>query len=267
MKGKRSTEQQILDILGQLEAGTAVSDLMRLHGVAMTTIYRWKTKYGGLSRDNTRKFRQLEDENRRLKKLVADLSLDHATLKEVPLAKVVAPGTTSQAQTPLKKQMVSVLQGAFEISERRACRALGFSSTTQRRNSPKRVKDLVLIERLRVLASERSRFGYRRLHLLLKRDGLAVNHKRVYRVYRAEGLAVRQKVRRRLAAVARPATRRCPCSAARQACGHARPPDQPSVAGSRWCSSPAARPASWCDSTAPPPTAACRPSGRSGLGS
>ena len=95
--------------------------------------------------------------------------------------------------------MVSILQGAFEISERRACRALGFSRTTQRRNSPKRVKDLVLIERLRFLASERPRFGYRRLHLLLKRDGLAINHKRVYRVYRAEGLAVRQKVRRRLA--------------------------------------------------------------------
>ncbi len=112
---------------------------------------------------------------------------------------MVGPGTTSQAQTPIKKQMVSVLQGAFEVSERRACRALGFSRTTQRRSSPKRVKDLVLIERLRFLASERPRFGYRRLHLLLKRDGLAINHKRVYRVYRAEGLAVRQKVRRRLA--------------------------------------------------------------------
>ena len=112
---------------------------------------------------------------------------------------MVAPGTTSQAQTPLKKQMIAVLQGAFNTSERRACRALGFSRTTQRRNSPKRVKDLVLIERLRFLASERPRFGYRRLHLLLKRDGLEINHKRVYRVYRAEGLAVRQKVRRRLA--------------------------------------------------------------------
>ena len=83
MKGKRYTEQQILDILGQLEAGTAISDLSRLHGVAMTTIYRWKARYGGMSKDETRKFRQLEDENRRLKKLVADLSLDNAMLKEV----------------------------------------------------------------------------------------------------------------------------------------------------------------------------------------
>lgn len=109
------------------------------------------------------------------------------------------PGTLSQAQTPLKHQMVGLLQGSFDVSERRACRVLGFSRTTQRRKSPKRVKDLVLIERLRTLASERPRFGYRRLYLLLRRDGLKINHKRVYRVYRAEGLAVRQKARRKLA--------------------------------------------------------------------
>ncbi|WP_194165258.1 transposase [Deinococcus terrestris] len=83
MLGKRYTEQQILDILGQLEARTPISDLTRLHAVAMTTIYRWKAKYGGMTKDETRKFRQLEAENQRLKKLVADLSLDNATLKEV----------------------------------------------------------------------------------------------------------------------------------------------------------------------------------------
>ena len=87
MKGKRYTEQQILDILGQLEAGTAISDLSRLHGVAMTTIYRWNARYGGMSKEETRTFRQLEDEHRRLKKLVADLSLDNAMLKEVALKK------------------------------------------------------------------------------------------------------------------------------------------------------------------------------------
>ncbi|MFC6617212.1 IS3 family transposase [Deinococcus radiophilus] len=76
--------------------------------------------------------------------------------------------------------------------------ALGFSRTTYRRKSPERVKDLVLVERLRALARERPRFGYRRLHLMLGREGLNVNHKRVYRIYRAEGLAVRKKERRKL---------------------------------------------------------------------
>lgn len=83
MKGKRYTEQQILDILGQLDAGTPISDLTRLHGVASATIYRWKAKYGGMTKEETRKFRQLEVENQRLKKLVADLSLDNVMLKEV----------------------------------------------------------------------------------------------------------------------------------------------------------------------------------------
>ena len=83
MKRKRYTEQQILEILGQLGPGTPISDLTRLHGIAMTTIYLWKARYGGMTKEETGKFRQLEAENQRLKKLVADLSLDNATLKEV----------------------------------------------------------------------------------------------------------------------------------------------------------------------------------------
>ena len=110
---------------------------------------------------------------------------------------MVGPGTTSQARTPLKKQIAIFLKDTFAVSERRVCRVLGFSRTTYRK-SPERVKDLVLVERLRALARERPRFGYRRLHLMLGREGLNVNHKRVYRIYRAEGLAVRKKERRKL---------------------------------------------------------------------
>ena len=83
----------------------------------MTTIYRWKARYGGMTKDETRKFRQLEAENQRLKKLVADLSLDNAMLKEVPLAKVVTPGTSSQAQTPLKKQRVAMLHHSLSAHD------------------------------------------------------------------------------------------------------------------------------------------------------
>ncbi|AFD27378.1 transposase [Deinococcus gobiensis] len=57
MKRKRYTEQQLLEILGQLAAGTPIGDLSRLHRVAMTMIYRWKAKYGGMTEDETRKFR------------------------------------------------------------------------------------------------------------------------------------------------------------------------------------------------------------------
>ncbi|AFD28086.1 Transposase, ISMyma01_aa2-like protein (plasmid) [Deinococcus gobiensis I-0] len=95
------------------------------------------------------------------------------------------PGTTSQ-------------RDSFTVSERRACQVLGFSRITHRRNTPKREKDQQLVERLRVLAREQPRFGYRWIHLMLGLEGETVNHKRVYRIYRAEGLAVRQKERRKL---------------------------------------------------------------------
>jgi len=83
MKGKRYTEQQMLDILGQAEAGQPISEVVRTAGVALTTTHRWKAHYGGMTKDETKRFRLLEEENRRLKKLVADLSLDNLVLKEV----------------------------------------------------------------------------------------------------------------------------------------------------------------------------------------
>lgn len=83
MKGKRYSEQQILDILGQVDAGQSLAEISRVQGVAVSTIHRWKARYGGMTKDDTKRFRVLEEENRRLKKLVADLSLDNQVLKEV----------------------------------------------------------------------------------------------------------------------------------------------------------------------------------------
>ena len=83
MRGKRYTEQQMLDILGQVEAGQPIGEVARTAGVAVTTIHRWKAHYGGMTKDETKRFRLLEEENRRLKRLVADLSLDNLVLKEV----------------------------------------------------------------------------------------------------------------------------------------------------------------------------------------
>jgi len=113
---------------------------------------------------------------------------------------VVNPEATPQSQTPLKRQVVGFVRQQFKLTERRACRVLGFWRSTQRhhRNSPGEEKDLALKIRLRELAQERPRFGYRRLHVLLAREGQVVNHKRVYRIYRAEGLAVRRKTRKKI---------------------------------------------------------------------
>jgi len=83
MKRKRFTEEQIITILKEHEAGMRVRDLVRKHNVSEQSIYRWKSKYGGMEVSDARKLRDLEDENRRLKKLVADLSLDKQMLEDV----------------------------------------------------------------------------------------------------------------------------------------------------------------------------------------
>jgi putative transposase len=83
MKRTRFTEAQIIGILKEGEAGAKTPDLARKHGVSEHTIYRWKAKFGGMTVSEAQRLRQLEDENRRLKHVVADLTLDNHALKAV----------------------------------------------------------------------------------------------------------------------------------------------------------------------------------------
>jgi putative transposase len=83
MKKTRYSEEQIIGVLKQMEAGRKVSDLAREVGVSEGTLYTWKSKFGGLEVSEARRLKELEDENRRLKHMVADLSLDKEALKAV----------------------------------------------------------------------------------------------------------------------------------------------------------------------------------------
>ena len=80
---KRHTEEQIIGVLKESEAGAKTADLCRQHGISETTFYKWKDKYGGLTVSEMRRLRELEQENRRLKQIVADLTLDVRALKEI----------------------------------------------------------------------------------------------------------------------------------------------------------------------------------------
>jgi putative transposase len=83
MKKKRFTEAQIAFALRQAEAGTQVAEIVRKMGISEVTFYRWKKKYAGLGVAELRRLKQLEDENLRLKRLVADLTLDKQMLQDV----------------------------------------------------------------------------------------------------------------------------------------------------------------------------------------
>lgn len=87
---KRFTEAQIIGVLQEQEAGSKVSDLCRRHGISDATFYNWKSKYGGLTVLEAKRLKSLEDENRRLKKLVADLTLDKDILQDT-LSKKACP--------------------------------------------------------------------------------------------------------------------------------------------------------------------------------
>ena len=83
MKRTRFTEEQIIGLLREHDAGAATSDVCRKHGISSATFYKWKAKYGGLDVSEAKQLRSLEDENRRLKKLLAETMLDNAMLKDI----------------------------------------------------------------------------------------------------------------------------------------------------------------------------------------
>ncbi len=83
MKRNRFTEEQIIAILKEHEAGISVADLCRKHGVSDASIYKWKAKYGGMDVSEAKRLRALEDENAKLKRMLADAMLDNVALKDL----------------------------------------------------------------------------------------------------------------------------------------------------------------------------------------
>ena len=187
MKRSRFTEEQIAFALKQAEVGTSVEEVCRKMGISDATFYKWRKKYGGLGPSELRRLRQLEEENSKLKRLVADLSLDKAMLQDV-LAK--NPEAFPQAHAGNRSDETLRCEstpGGCGLAHSRS--VYGYRSRA-RGSRP-------LVQRIKEIAATRVHYGYRRVHVLLRREGWRDNCKRVYRLYRLEGLSLRHKRPRR----------------------------------------------------------------------
>src|SRR5436853_861493 len=188
MKKTKFSESQIAFILRQAEEGTAVAEVCRKAGISEATYYNWRKKYAGLMPSEMKRLLQLEEENGRLKRIVADLSLDKEMLPGCHPPKNMKPAR--------KRQMVDHARANWQVSIRRACRALPVDRSTYHYRS-RRPEQAGLRNRIKEIAETRVRYGYRRIHVLLRREGWEVNVKRVCRHYREMGLQLRNKTPKR----------------------------------------------------------------------
>src|SRR5450631_4030017 len=169
MPMKRYKAEQIVTLLRQIEVGIAngkpTPQACKEAEITIQTYYRWRKEYGGLKLDQGKRLKELEKENAKLKRVVAELSLE--------------------------KQV---------LSERHACRLVNQWRGTQRYLPIQRVDEDALTRAIITLASEYGRYGYRRITALLRTAGWQVGKDRVQRIWRREGLKIpkKQKPRRRL---------------------------------------------------------------------
>ncbi|MDP9338696.1 MAG: IS3 family transposase [Acidobacteriota bacterium] len=193
MPMRRYKPEQIVSLLRQVEVeianGKTTPQACKETEITVQTYYRWRKEYGGLKLDQAKRMKELERENAKLKRLVAELALEKQILKDVAFGKLLSPGR--------RRCAVEHARERYEVSERHACRLLGQWRRTQRYAAIRRIDEDALSEAIIQLASEYGRYGYRRITALLQDAGWPVGKDRVQRSWRREGLKVPQKQRPR----------------------------------------------------------------------
>ena len=186
MPKKRLGAEQIVRMPRQVEVlqseDKSVAAACNEAGFTEQSCYRYRKKYGGLNVEQARKLKQLELENGRLKKLVADLSFEKIGPKGHCGGKLVSPER--------RRQAVDAAQNRYQLSERNACRIVGQPRGTQRYVPTLRSDEDELTRNIVLIASNYGRYGYRRMTAILNGSGMAVGKDRVQRIWRGEGLRV-----------------------------------------------------------------------------
>jgi putative transposase len=184
-KRRRHTPDQIIRKLAEgnklLGAGQDLNEVCRHLEIAESTSHRWLAQYGGMKANEAKRLKELEAENARLKKLVANQALDIDMLKEISAGNC-------------KRCAVKVLRDRFGVSARRACTVVGIHRSTMRLTSPPiTAQESQLRAWLRRFSTDRPRWGWRRAAKTARRAGWQVNNKHIRRLWREEGLKVPQR--------------------------------------------------------------------------
>ncbi|MFZ1169369.1 MAG: IS3 family transposase [Candidatus Sulfotelmatobacter sp.] len=190
---KRYKPEQIVTMLRQIEVsianGKTTPQACKEAEITIQTFYRWRKEYGGLKMDQAKRMKELEKENGKLKRLVAELALDKQILKDIAGGKLLSPERRRCAVEHAREE--------YEVSERRACRVVRQWRGTQRYLPLRRTDEDQLTQTIMALAAKYGRYGYRRITALLQHAGWPVGKDRVQRIWRREGLKVPQKQRPR----------------------------------------------------------------------
>src|SRR4051794_5354782 len=189
MPRKRHKPEEIVAKLRQVDVlvsqGQSVADAVRSIGVTEVTYYRWRQEFGGLKSDQVKRLKDLETENTRLRRAIADLTLDKLSLQEAARGKLLSPAR--------RRVCIEHVCRELGVAERRACAALGQHRSTQRKVPRGRDDEERLSADIVELARQYGRYGYRKIAELLRRVGWLINDKRVERIWRREGLKVPRK--------------------------------------------------------------------------
>ncbi|MFI5372191.1 MAG: IS3 family transposase [Candidatus Eisenbacteria bacterium] len=190
MRKSRFSDEQIVAIVRESEReGVTVAHVAKKHGITETTLFRWRKRFGGLDANQAAELRRLQHENARLKKLVADLTVDIDILREVNAKKLVS--------APARRAQVDYVV-ARGRSVRRACALMNVSRSALRYVSTMPARDAELASELTQIAARKSAYGYRFAWALLGRRGWRVNKKRVRRVWRLLRLHHRRRKYRKI---------------------------------------------------------------------
>ncbi|MBU1249255.1 MAG: IS3 family transposase [Proteobacteria bacterium] len=189
MRKSKFSEYQIVKILKAVEGGRTVVDVCREHGVSSATYYKWKSKYGGMEASDVQRMKDLEAENRKLKQMFADLSLENIMLKDVIEKKPLRPVQ--------KKELVTHAVVVHAMSVRKACMALRVSRSYFA-YEPKPRDDNEVIAVLTELAEKKPTWGFSKLFNVLRQQGKPWNHKKVWRVYCLLKMNLKRKSKKRL---------------------------------------------------------------------